>query len=682
LKLHWLFMQVIKVKFDVTQKEVIKIDQASTNSLALACLKYNPNSGAWIKVLVTDPSEKPYQGSYMDMLKELKLRTTSGLSSSKLSEVATILAARYTVAVPYDQLQAPKGNVHGSCGDGITLTDDKYENVPVINFGGYVVPANYPDAQVKIVASNVVDAFFLPLKSKDLSKRAEIDYKLADAMGFPTTNLGGLDLPGDKRIGLLEGSKEAAMTEPGYIQDLLKRFPKSLQFDLETGTFAVKTNTIKCTSIGSMYECLSKWRELRGVDGDARHEMFDGYYYGFPSRSWYTIAYMVQDILALGNSLQTRYLEISAPDSMITVTVLSSLVSQGWLIRVTDSALFPDYENQKKGVFKYFDFDNVYLTWRPIKEEAPKKVNGRWSYNHTAPAMIHRAFRNASSQKAFPFAYLYLSDLMIKFEKEFDVEKYPLSLFPTAHAHNGHIIIVGGQMNGEKLSVGKYVTRVSYANTYKTFYGYTKIPFFYVDPYAHKFRFYIRNKIYSDPIEDEAKFVIDTNDGISFDRVFAVPKVSAFTFKVIPKIEERRQIAAKIDAYAEQLKQLSVQPQSKEIKIQINDLKKQAREETKALGKVEGDIKQLDKPKPKEKIKPAAPPPPSTKPANVQFEEEINFDDDVPLDEDNTENVDNQENIQYSDEEQQDDAENVPSDEQEEEDTHESEDDTATNQDP
>jgi len=270
---------------------------------------------------------------------------------------------------------------------------------------------------------------------------------------------------------------------------------------------------------------------------------------------------VVQDLVALGQSLKTTYLEIFAPDGVITQYVISSLISMGWLIRVSGTSLCPVREvdpldskkyKSNKGIYTFFDFDSHYIKYVGVKEEAPKVANDKVEFSTSITKIVNLSFTTVYSGTAIPFTYCYLHPDMERIE-----DTYPgCTLFPTAHAHSGQVLVVKAplKVKYKLIDLGDYYKRVSAANTFKSLYVYTRIAYYPFDKFAHRTSFFLRNRIFKDEVKAEE--LMEDND-INFDRVFAIkssiPVLS--WFKLNPVVERNLEVTQEMSRlYSEKKK--------------------------------------------------------------------------------------------------------------------------------
>jgi len=551
---------------EISAKTKVPIQEASTNSLALGAVKILTTTPAWVYALIMDDSEAPFVGSYTTIMQQLVIRTSAGYSAKNVREVVPTMAATHTIVVE-------KGK------ENVFITND-YNEVKMQTIAGIQVPTNYPNAHVKCVMTSLMDGAYIGVSSKKLEANYEINPLDAQAIRFPFKALVvDKEFPkGATRAGFITGTFEKAIRDKGYAEAIAQNdLPDGVVFDFATGKYRYNSPAmLGVKDARALFYAIMAHRKTRGSDKDARHYITAPYYYGIPTRSLYQNGYMIADIQALGAALKTKVLEITNTDQLINAHVMSSLVATGWLIRVVGSNQYPErIKNtqgyvQKKGVFSYFEHDDVFLRWYYVRETAPKVVGHSVLLPTNTPDVVNQLFSISKSTNAIPFGYVYVNDQMLQLEKH-----YPgCSLFPTAHAHNGHVIVVRARIDvpvvgdwskrtpfkvadvieekqGKEeiyktgpLDYKLYLRRVMEACIWKTYYVFSRTRYLEVDPFAHHVSFYMRNqKIIDEKDFVKLSFEDEVNRVFDFDRTMAIKSDGAKYIVYLPQVVERKRMA-------------------------------------------------------------------------------------------------------------------------------------------
>jgi len=586
----------LSYQIDVQDKETITTVDVNRLAVSVEAIM-GSDTPMWVQGLITDSNVPVFKATFGTLYKELSLRVGSKLSSKAVREVVPAMAATHAIRVEADK--------------PFQIIDSSYNKVVTKQVSGFTVPVNYPNADLKCVMQTFVDAAFFTLASKKLETPTEILEEDCKAIGFPAQMLVGGNVPKGNytRSEFMEDNYHRALTDVNWVEAVNKmNFHEKVTFDFQTGKFKYPPpRLLIAKNAKQLYVSIAAHRKVRGTDKDARSVVTAPYYYGIPSRALYSTGFVVHDIQALGFALGTNVLEIVSTDKVVTTYVLSSLVATGWVVRVVGSNLYPDRRKdnkgnyvEKSGVFSYFSHDDLYLRWAPI-QESPPKVAGKSCILPSSKNLVSQMFGQSVSKLAIPFCYAFIQDEMLDMDNN-----YPgCSLFPTAHAHNGHVIVVRANVkdNERPFDYFKYLSRVIQACTWKTYYVFSKSPYYNVDPYGHKISFILRNKIL---VPEDDAIVLQFEDTVQkvfeFDRTFNCVPVGKVNYSFFaPKvIEDKRAVQSVIKSLNKEIidskKLIEAQPEDGEIYKKLDRLNEEKLLALGDLQKLNRDIKDADKP--------------------------------------------------------------------------------------
>jgi hypothetical protein len=493
---------------------VLSIKEASVDSLCAAIMKAkNVVLPKQFDMHYIDRTALPYPCFPSQALAELNRRDLTGPTSNFKMTAQNISC---THAMVFDLNK-----------DVEVILESTKKIVPLQTYGGYMVEKNDEETKKKISSTILADAFMFALVNSAVVEtsttkkivRADIDYEVAESLKFPVCNLQGQDFVEDKRENIVAGTAEKIAMDSKFAKQVESQFPKQSIQDPKTGKTSLssmvydfkkacflfhrgKPKQVKNAS--NLHRLTAMCRKVRGSDTGPRHEVHSGYYFGASGRHLYSTGFTVLDIMALGVSCKTKKLEIGFVDSIVSSHVLQSLVANGWLIRIVGSSAYPKYDKQETGIFSYFSFGDIYLRYCPLKDPSPTVVSNDVRIGNDLSGVISRNFKVGDSSFAVPFGYAYLRDDM----DDMDANYSSLSLFPTAHAHSGQVIVAGVTFTQPIVDYHKYLLRCSYANIWKNEYVYSRERFWEHDPYRHDMRFSLRNRpVKSVVIDDQVQFV-------------------------------------------------------------------------------------------------------------------------------------------------------------------------------
>jgi len=184
-----------------------------------------------------------------------------------------------------------------------------------------------------------------------------------------------------------------------------------------------------------------------------------------------------------------RFLEIQQIDGLFTEVALTSLISNGWIIRVINGynlKILDCKENKDKpapGVYSrvvnctapFFVYENLdEKTPTIVKDDSTKK------YEVNLPPILDRlGSMHDKGEGRVHFTYVYYRDELTNVAK---------NLYATAHAHAAQFVYctIGQEA---PMNMHAYALRVLLANAYKTGFVYYRVPFFSKDEYAFDFKF-------------------------------------------------------------------------------------------------------------------------------------------------------------------------------------------------
>jgi hypothetical protein len=529
--------------FVFSKIKVEEISEISSSRLAYSYIQMVKNPPGWIKILWTGEKCEIYEASFMALHTELYKRTSSGTAARAVKEVMPTLAATHTISV--NNMSAAQNKTKSP----IEIYTNEYKVLKVKEIAGYTLPTTYPNLEVRGVMTSLADAAFFSVTSKDLEKRLEIDVDHAAHMQFPVKNLSGMSLPSKmKRVDFIANTVAKMCSDKKYAKQVQEELlSKSVTFDAQTGKFKVTTpRVLKVKSIPHLFLVIDAWRKIRGTDADCRSDITAGYYYALSSRSLYKTAYLVHDILYLGIVFKTKYLEIGVPDNVVSAYVLSSLVATGWLIRVIGSNAYSKYNGEKSGIFSYFPIKEMYLRYVPLNETAPRIVGSSIIQPPEQGVMVTRNFGAYVTDNCVAFSYAYLHKDMMKLSENYK----GITLFPTAHAHNGHVIVVNATVD-YKFDIDAYMKRVSLANTFKTYYVYTRSRFLEHDPFGHRVDLILRNRIL--PPKSDDNIDLDEETKVEFSKTFAIRSFDNVDYNFLEKglMKKKRDAQRAIEAIKE-----------------------------------------------------------------------------------------------------------------------------------
>ncbi len=498
--------QTIKFENLGSKPKLEKLDIASISTSSLVATVKHLNDGhcsEWQEKMMEKPDAEPCGLTLVAAIAELNKRRTFSGSYDDLNNTATKLAVTHVVKFSMD------GKI-GFLDDRKAAQQEDDAVMKTFQLGGYVCPVGNQEIRTKIEGTVIANAAYFPVVSTQCSAGEfggvktkgtilqHVDYSAAEELKLPLSEARLMKLPNCPRKALIEATAMAVVMKPEHREDIMSLMPDSVEFNVKKARFEFKDPEYKrkimrpfvVKTCDDLYWLIFKWRAIRGTDRAPRYEVTSGYYYGLTSRSLYSVSYVVHDIIALGARLNVKVLEINSIDGVITSHVCHSLVAQGWIIRIVGASFYPKRKEESRGMFSYSPVSGRYLRFCANNEDQPSLVRGSLTQSVDILTAIDNAFKVGLDEYAIPFTYVYVQESLRNMPKD----KF---LFPTAHAHNGHVIVVKGTLSQDANYVfdfQKYLMRISQANTHKTFYYLTREPYWQIDPFGHRIDFYLRNR--------------------------------------------------------------------------------------------------------------------------------------------------------------------------------------------
>jgi len=552
---------------------VESIDQVPVISLINVLKKLKMEIQPWMLELMDGREAIPCSFNQAQAYKELSRRRQLATTSARLADVAYNLSTTNVINI------SPSGKVE--------IADDKTgKPLKVETFSGYVIPKNDKSAKEEVKATVIANAYAFPIVSTPSSASATtkktslvtVDVEVAETLSFPLFKSYLTQLPEDcKRNIYVTNCAKAIKQNRAFKESILRLSPVGVDWKDEKGNFELDSKSygkvVKVNNCKTLYNMIIASRAVRGADYSARHEVHSGYYYGLIGRGLFHVCYIVQDILALGSSLGINMLELNSVDSIFNNHVCQSLVAQGWLIRIVGATSYPERDDEESGIFSYFSSNKMYLRFCPLNERQPQMTSGVLTMTTDVMGLLKRKFKCGLDDYGIPFSYAYIQDSMRSCQQD------GFFLYPTAHAHSGHVIVVKRELaddNDYNFGFDAYLRRISLANTWKNHYVYTRTPFIISDPFAHQTDFFIRNRekkmIF---IQDKIEFEGDVPE--FKERIYApnseVPKVPIVKPVKIKKQEDLlREAGLKvIEAKEQKIKEKEKKKQEKEIPFDDSD---------------------------------------------------------------------------------------------------------------
>jgi len=404
-----------------------------------------------------------------------------------------------------------------------TITPE--QRIPMIVKGGHIIPeSNEKDVEVRsqIRLENIIDIMTFPQtkdpKSKDnkviipTTVVAERDAVKLNMPMYPVVSVFGdskrEDIAYTLRLKCKAGDKKNF--DIAFATNLLKRMPCDIpNTDVKMRWFGFAYNcppplrTPSTLNWQSFYTTLAEHRLVRGGDTGIRSFSSVGYYYGYMPAPMYRAAYVVHDLMALAHQYgnQIMNLEINAMDGLFTAPVLTSLVANGWVIRVVNGHEFPDFvvtddvPKPKPKIYHRVKSDESFMVYVPLMEDQPKIESGKLVMSDV---MSEVELRIANQGTRICFSYIYLRDALVDFVDY---------LMPSAHAHNGQALFVNKKMN-DRPPLTAYLQRCVLANGFKTSHVYNRLPFYFDDPMRSPVRFCL---FFKEPKQQDNKLVMNYN---------------------------------------------------------------------------------------------------------------------------------------------------------------------------
>jgi len=463
--------------------------------------------------------------------------------------------------------------------------------LPMAIVGGHIVPESRKadkDLRDQIRLDNMIDIMTFPLtkdpKKSDgklISGSAVVVSKDADKVNLPLYPVVSV-FSDNKRediaytLRLKCNINDKGKTDLGFAYGLLKHMP----CDIPNGNLKMKWRgfSYDCPppcrmpekkNWHSFYVTLAEHRVVRGGDTGVRSFSSVGYYYGYMSAPMYRAAYVVNDIVAMGAHFgnQTLYLEINALDGVFTIQVLTSLVANGWVIRVVNGHDFPNWVPTEKEpiplpkIYHRVATDQVFFVYAPLMENQPRIEAGKLI---TQDVMSECALRVKDNSTRITFTYIYLRD---------ELSEYMEYLMPSAHAHNGHAIFLNKKIS-LSYTMMDYMNRCVMANGYKTSHVYHRYPFYGDDKLRHKVPFSLffkEAKLVGDKLVmnfNVTSQVIDIPD--EFD-VVNMDRVVQKTIKVAKKKLVDRDIEQELQHDNKNIKDIAIKVFTKPLDNEDND---------------------------------------------------------------------------------------------------------------
>jgi len=488
---------VTKVTAIFEDEIVTSIQDASDRALAKTMKQFNGTSiSAWVKALIdeNDPADA-YPCSFKEAWNELNRRQLSGIKSKDINKIPELMSTNHTFVFIQKQ---PIG----------IIADATNTEVAMENLGGYLIPKGSQEGKDTVAATVLANAYLFSIESTTCAARPgvkatqykAVDLELAKSFNVPLVNFQGRKFGDATRAELVNNTVESIRTiekSMNIVTGKMKSLPMLIGYVPSEARFnlAKSVGPMEPKSLAHLYNIIKKWREIRGPDDRSRHEVTSGYYYGVVGRNLYKTCYTAHDVITLGETLRTQYLEVGFIDGVMSTHVLHSLVKNGgWYIRVVGSSMCKKYtQGDPPGIYSYFDFPGMYLRYCPIQESPPMVMpSGEVVLSDDIAGVVKRSFVVGDPKYAIPFTYAYLHPEMESMSVYFP----GCFLYPTAHAHAAQVIVVKGVLKNvtELFTFNNYMIRTSLANTAKTFYAFTRVRFWEHDPCRQEMSFAIKNR--------------------------------------------------------------------------------------------------------------------------------------------------------------------------------------------
>jgi len=319
----------------------------------------------------------------------------------------------------------------------------------------------------------------------------------------------------------------------------------------------------KTVNQATLFQVIADHRRVRGSDMGRRSLYSKGYYYGYSDSPTSRALHLVADMENLARSAGSRFLEIQNVDGMFTEITLTSLVVNGWVIRVVNgyglkTLAIKKGEKIVPGVYRSVTGCTApFFVYHNLDEKTPTMVKDLVDakYDVNLPPILERLeeLKNKGEDR-ITFTYVYYRD---------ELSHVRNHLYVTAHAHAAQLIFCSLEVpNGKEIDLHAYCLRVLTANAYKTGFTYYRIPYFGKDPFKFDFAFNmsIRAKLVPSkawaPDDFEVTIIEDEIIKISIDydelrrRAPQIGKMISVTRKVASRDEEEQVVAEakRIDA--------------------------------------------------------------------------------------------------------------------------------------
>jgi len=235
-----------------------------------------------------------------------------------------------------------------------------------------------------------------------------------------------------------------------------------------------------CTSEVGFYRYLERHRKLRGADNGGVSPLTSGYYFGSMSRALDQNLWLATDILEMlfkferdtiifthGEVKSTIYAILHANN--ICVYVIRSGKVKSPYFTVLDPMTWRENRDVANAMF--------YMS-KAIGEAAPTVTrNGLVGQDSDSFSTYMQDTFCAENGGIIRLTHAYLRDYM---------EKYVGHVYPSVHAHAGHIMLCSVPMSNTPITIAKLFARATLANKYKTAFPVRRVIFGVLDQFRPK----------------------------------------------------------------------------------------------------------------------------------------------------------------------------------------------------
>jgi len=502
------------------------IKEVSVNDLVATLIKIKKNNiPGWMTEMQTGEGI-PTQYGFKDVWAELIIRK----EQEKISQVKTA----------FEKLSEKK-MINVTPDNVVSLGNTSGQNMVLQNVHGFHLPKKMAESPVTPTETGrevVMDMIQFHVKAQDEEKKTIQYISEAEAKAVRMPFIPFFDMFQSSELKRSAMVKEYApkirkalgQDLNGTVRAVLSDKDKKMRIPYEGGVFPIVAEKPKTAHWQAFYNYLKNCRAYRGADGKKQSSFSSHYYFGHMPIAYYRTAVTVGNICRLGIKYGIKCLELREIKGDMTLSVVNSLASQGWSIRILYDATKKKSDNvDQPGVWRYVPFQGFYLRYHTLTDHSPNVV----SHIFKVSTAIDQWTEDSKSipKGAIMFATIYCHDALF--------ERRDYTLVPSLSAHTGQVLIVSPPPEDKESQLDnfEYRSRCVTANTYKNTYVFKRSLYYPKDPYKLDFNLrFVTNQIVSDGGKEEEWEEFNIVDNVfKFDPIRLEEKQLSLAERIIKK---------------------------------------------------------------------------------------------------------------------------------------------------